>query len=570
MSAAPTWTTALPDWERRILKRQSLMPCGPLFPEEAAAARAVFDSLRIVDAPGSPTIGEACRPWVGEFASAIFGAYNAETGRRLIREFFLLVSKKNSKSTIAAGIMMTALIRNWRKSAEFLILAPTIEVADNSFKPARDMVAADDELREILFVQEHLRTITHRTTGASLKVVAADNDAVSGKKAVGVLIDEKWLFGKRVNAENMLREATGGLASRPEGFVISLSTMSDDAPAGVFLQDLKDYRDIRDGKHVDNRRLGLIFEFPDKLIKSGAYLDPENFYVTNPNLGASVDVEFLLDELGKAKRAGAKSLCGFAAKHLNVEIGLNLRSDSWAGAEFWMAAAEPQLTLESLLDRSEVVVVGIDGGGLDDLLGLTVLGRCKTTRHWLSWSRAWAHKIVLDRRQDIASKLLDFQKDGHLQIVDSPGEDVAAVADIVTQIEERGLLAKDQAIAVDSVGIGDIVDELTSAARGFALERIVGISQGWKLSGAIKTCERRVAGLELEHDGSPMMAWCVGNAKAELRGNATAITKQLSGSAKIDPLMSLFNAVSLMATNPESVAGASVYTGERGLLVFSL
>ena len=81
---------------------------------------------------------------------------------------------------------------------------------------------------------------------------------------------------------------------------------------------------------------------------------------------------------------------------------------------------------------------------------------------------------------------------------------------------------------------------------------IVGIPQGWKLNGAIKTTERKLAGGELIHDGSALMAWCVGNAKVEPKGNAVTITKQVSGAAKIDPLMSLFNAVSLMATNPQA------------------
>ena len=48
-----------------------------------------------------------------------------------------------------------------------------------------------------------------------------------------------------------------------------------------------------------------------------------------------------------------------------------------------------------------------------------------------------------------------------------------------------------------------------------------------------------------------LMAWCVGNAKAVARGNATAIDKQISGAAKIDPLMALFNAVTLMVRNPQ-------------------
>ncbi|SPW23567.1 Phage terminase-like protein, large subunit [Cronobacter sakazakii] len=49
-----------------------------------------------------------------------------------------------------------------------------------------------------------------------------------------------------------------------------------------------------------------------------------------------------------------------------------------------------------------------------------------------------------------------------------------------------------------------------------------------------------------------MMAWCVGNARVEPKGNAILITKQASGKGKIDPLMALFNSVSLMALNPEA------------------
>jgi phage terminase large subunit-like protein len=554
------WSTACTDWEARLMARTSIIP-APIYPEEAARALAIFKQLRIVDAPGSPTFGEACDAWVFDFVAAIFGSYDAESGRRLIKEAFLLIPKKNSKSTIAAGIMVTALILNWRELAELIILAPTIEIANNAFAPARGMIRADDDLQELLQVQEHIRTITHRTTGATLKVVAADNDTVGGKKAAWVLIDEEWIFGKRANAENMFREAIGGLASRPEGIVIKLSTQSDEPPAGIFKQDLQYARDVRDGKIIDKNFLPVIYEYPLAMVKSKAYLEEKHFGVVNPNLNFSVDVEFLLRELAKARLAGEESLRGFLAKHFNIEIGLNLRSDRWAGADFWEAQARV-LTLESLLARSEVAVVGVDGGGLDDLLGLAVIGRERGTRRWLLWAHAWAHKIVLTRRTEIASMLLGFKADGDLTIVERPGDDVIEVADLICKVRDSGLLPEEKSIGVDAAGIGDIVDELTAPERGFTMEQIIGVSQGWRLGGAIKTTERKVAGGEIEHAGRPMMAWCVGNAKVEPKGNAILITKQASGSAKIDPLMAAFNAVSLISLNPEAQASS-----EPGIMI---
>lgn len=581
------WSTSCPDWEERIVRRESMVP-PPLFPDEAAAALDVFKGLRIADVIGQPTFGESCEPFVFEFVAAIFGAYDASSGRRLIREFFLLISKKNTKSTLAAGIMVTALVRNWRHYNELLVLAPTKEVADNVFDPAMGMVRLDEDLSTILKIVESERTIKHLVTHAEMKVVAADSGIVSGKKAGFVLVDELWKFGKDPKANNMLLEATGGLLSRPEGFVVFLTTHSDEAPRGVMKEKLDVYRAIRDGTVANPRKLGLLYEFPKKMLAAEKYLDPDNFYVTNPNLGRSVDVETILEKFDEAKLGDPGALQSFLAKHLNVEIGTRLSRDRWTGAEFWDGAIDRTITVDDLIRRCEVIVAGVDGGGLDDLLGLCLIGREKGSKRWLVWCHAWAWSIVWKRRQDIVTKLNELIAEGSLTRCEMVDEDLAAaeidadeseeveveqadltedvrgVVEILVKVRDAGLFPEGGAIGLDPMGVAAIVDELSS--NGFdSTTQLMSIPQGYKLSGAVKGSARKLAARTMRHAGTAMMQWCVGNAKMEPRGtSAVAIVKSSPG-AKIDPLAAMFNAVTLMTRNPEA-AGGFIYE-ERGMLV---
>ena len=548
------WTTACPDWERRIVASESLIISPPLFPEVADEAWEICSSFVLTDIPGHPTIGQVARPWLRDLVRTIFGAEGPE-GRRLINEYFLMVSKKNAKSTIAAAIMLTALLMNWRDEAELLILSPTLEVANNSYKPLSAIIKADEDLMDMLKVQDYHRLVTHKDTGAFLKVVAADEATVAGKKASFVFVDELHEFGKKGRASNMLLEATGGLASRPEGFVIYATTQSEEPPAGVFKDKLAYARGVRDGEIKDQKFLPLIYEFPKPMLKAGAHKDLANAYVTNPNWGASVDIERIHQLHSQAAMKGEIGLKEFWAKHLNVEIGMNMRADRWAGADFWEQRGDRRVTLEYIKRECEVVVVGLDGGGLDDLLGLAVEGRLKGSTNCVLRNKAWIHPIGIERRKSEESKYLDFERDGDLVIVKRPGQDLEEVAAICKDLHDAGLLAR---IGLDPERTHKVVYQALIDA-GIPEELIIGISQGWKLTGAMAVAERGLEDGSLTHAAQPLMAWCVGNAKVEPKGNASLITKQASGSAKIDPLMASLNAVTLMATNPQAAGGRSFW-----------
>ncbi len=525
-------------------------------PAEYDRAVKLFNLLHIPDVVGTPSFAEAAGDWFREIVGTFLGSIAPATGARLIRELFLLVPKKNSKTTGGAGMMVTALMLNKRPRAEFLFIGPTQAVSDLAFDQAAGMIENDPHgvLQKRMHIQDHLKTISDRKTGAELKIKTFDAKVLTGVKPVGVLIDELHEIAKNSRAARVIGQLRGGLLPNPEAFLAFITTQSDEPPRGVFRSELMVARSIRDGRSA-GAMMPILYELPDEISKSRdkppKWQDPANWSMVLPNLGRSITLDRLIEDFDTAKTKGEEEIRRWASQHIDLEIGLALRADRWIGSDYWEAAEDPELvTIEDLILRSEVITIGIDGGGLDDLLGFAAVGREKETRRWLVWAHAWCHRIALERRKDIAPTLQDFAAADELTIVDRPDQDVEEVADLVEQIHESGLLPEKAGIGVDTVGIAQIVDELN--AREIGGERIVGISQGWKLSGSIKTCERGLSDGSMVHAPQRLMNWAIGNAMVEPRGNAITITKQAAGNMKIDPLMAVFDAVALMSTNPDA------------------
>jgi phage terminase large subunit-like protein len=480
----------------------------------------------------------------------------------MIREFFLLIPKKNGKSSIAAAIMVTAAIVNRRPAAELLLIAPTKKIADIAYTQAAGIIKLDPELLKLFHLQGHQKTITNRITDAVILIKAADADVITGSKATFILIDETHVFAAKPKAKDVFVEIRGSLAARPDGFLLQITTQSKEPPAGVFKAELSIARDVRDGL-IKLPLLPILYELPLDISQDGGWKDPKTWGLVNPNLNRSVDEAFLGDEITKAEREGPDQLALIASQHFNVEIGLALRNDRWRAADLWLTAADARLAdLNNLLARSEVVTFGIDGGGMDDLFGIAVIGREKETRHHLCWAHAFAHKKVLSMRKDIAATLRDFHTEGSLTLCDTSSEIIGWVGMWFERVLESGLLPQKNAVGIDPNNVAAIIEELVS--RGMTDDMLRRLLQGPALAPAWNMIPMKIDDGTFFHSGSKMMNWCVGNAKVELRGNAPMITKQISGRAKIDPVIAMGEAAILMSWNPEArsksfweVAGAT-------------
>src|SRR6266581_4771873 len=128
------WSLACEDWQERIQDPDgTLVPDLPLDDKRADRAVEIFDSLRLPDVAGLPLLKDAAGDWFRDIVRALHGSIDRRNGKRHIREVFLLVPKKNSKTTGGAALMLTSLLMNKVPKAEFLLIAPTQPITEIAF-----------------------------------------------------------------------------------------------------------------------------------------------------------------------------------------------------------------------------------------------------------------------------------------------------------------------------------------------------------------------------------------------------------------------------------------------------
>ncbi|QBF32154.1 terminase [Thalassococcus sp. S3] len=546
------WSTAVPDWKDRVREGRSLFPALPLHDPYAEKALKIFKGLRAPDLDGFPTYGEICDEWVFDLVRVIFGSFDPEIKRRYLREFFVMIPKKNGKTAIAAAIIVTACILNMSPAAQFILIAPSIDLARNAFDQAAGIIKRTPRIKPLFGdPQESTRTIRNLNPKIPSKIMikAADDDIVTGLKNATVLIDETHVFAKKPAAKGIFLEIRGAL-SHPQNkhFLLQITTQSKKPPVGVFRSEVQTARAVRDGK-LARPLLALIYELPLDMVKDGGWKNEDTWPLVNPHLNRSVDLGFLRDQVRTAEEEGEEALSLVASQHFNVEIGTGQGDDGWAAQLYWDGGADETLTLETLLERSYVCTIGVDGGGDDDLCGLVVLGKEIGTGRYLAWCKAWAQPSVLKRRKAIAPALETFAKDGDLTLCKEAFQHVAEVVEIVAQVAATGKMPEEYAVGLDKAGLPELQTELE--LDGFVEPFITAVQQGWRLQSAIRSLPLRLKAKLMLHAAQPIFAWSVGNARVEIVRSNQYIDKALAGAAKIDVVIALLNAAQLMFNNPE-------------------
>lgn len=303
--------------------------------------------------------------WEKAALSAIFGIVDKD-GFRVFREIFLLVGRKNGKSKLSSGIGKYTFEKNGGYGTRVFCIAPKLEQADIVYNDIWQMIMLDpdwQQAREIANEKDqHNKRINddsmvarHRQTDLAIPGTnsTVKKIAFSAKKSDGfnpslTICDEiaGWQGDAGLKQYEVMKSAMG---ARPEPLIISCTTAGyiNDS---IFDELFKRSTRFLLGDSKEKRLLPLLYVIDD-LEK---WNDLNELRKSMPNLGVSVSVDFMLEEIAIAEGSLSKK-AEFLCKYCNIKQN---SSQAWLPANVVNDASGEHLRLEDFKDS--YCVCGID------------------------------------------------------------------------------------------------------------------------------------------------------------------------------------------------------------------
>lgn len=267
--------------------------------------------------------------WEKAFISVMFGIVN-EDGDPYFNELFLLVARKNGKSLLGSAICRYKWI-NGGFGARVYNIAPKLDQADIVYGNVWTMTTLDPEWQEKERLRKerdvHKRKLNeddptqerHRMTDLYLPATTSTMKkiAFSAKKSDGFnpslfLLDEvsSWEGDKGLKQYEVITSAFG---ARPDAQALSITT-SGYINDSVFDELMKRSTSLLLGNSKVTNLFPCLYMIDDE----DKWNDIEELKKSNPNLGVSIRVKFLLNEIAKAEESLSK-LAEFKTKYCCIK-----------------------------------------------------------------------------------------------------------------------------------------------------------------------------------------------------------------------------------------------------------
>lgn len=247
--------------------------------------------------------------WQRALVSTIFGIVD-ETGARQFREVFLVIARKNGKTLLAAAIAEYCAFLDGEYGGRIYFAAPKLEQAALCFDAFHQMILQEPELSEM--TQKRRTDIYIAQTNTTAKPLAFSAKKSDGLNVSLCVADEiaSWAGDAGLKFYEVIKSSFG---ARRQPLLLAMST-SGYINDGIFDEITKRATRFLLGDSKERRLLPILYTIddPDK------WADINELRKSNPNLGVSVSVDYLLEEIAVAEQSLSKK-AEFLTKYANIK-----------------------------------------------------------------------------------------------------------------------------------------------------------------------------------------------------------------------------------------------------------
>lgn len=314
--------------------------------------------------------------WQKAFVSSIFGLVN-ENGKRAFREILLVVGRKNGKSALASAIGKYVFEIDGGYGTRVYCLAPKLDQADIIYNNLWHMVTLDPDyiaakaiadekgahnkkINDDSLLPKHRQTdLSISGTNSTVKKISFDAKRSDGFNPSLTICDEiaSWAGLKGLRQYETMKS---GMGARPEGLLLSCTTSGYEND-GIYDELIKRSTRYLMGDSEEKRLLPFLYMIDD--VEKA--FDINELRKSNPNLGVSVSVDYMLEEIAIAKGSLSKAI-EFKVKYCNVKQS---SSAAWLSTQAVEKMCGEPLKLEDFSES--YAVCGLDLSQTRDLTACT-------------------------------------------------------------------------------------------------------------------------------------------------------------------------------------------------------
>jgi len=451
------------------------------------------------------------------FIQAMFGIKTYQ-GKRRFREVFLLIARKNGKTTLLSIVMLYMLIADKESGAEVYSVATKLDQARKAFDECVAIVNKSPELRAIL--KKRQADIFNTLSFGFVKPLASDSNTLDGLNSHCVIVDELHAIKDRKLYEVMFES----MGSRINPMFVMITTAGT-VRESIFDEIYRHANDVLDGTVSDETFLPVMYELDER----DEWLDPKMWLKANPGLNTIKQLDYLEQRVERAKTDVARQ-AGLLTKEFNI---LGVTDSAWL--DYDTINNTDTFDLEQL--RGSYCIGGADLSSTTDLTCATLLVEKAGIKYVIQQYFMPSDTIEARSVEDKVPYELWAQQ-GLLTLCDGVRVNYSDVTDWFVKMRDVHEIYP-LWVGFDNWNANYWVEEMKN--NSFTMEDVI---QGAKtMSSPMKDMAADLKSKKINYNNNPILKWCLTNTVIKVDDNENIRPiKSRNQRQRIDGTVSLIDA----------------------------